>query len=226
MRLIFVTGGARSGKSKFACELAEKCDGEIAYIATAEAKDEEMQKRVEEHRRKRPSHWKLIEEPLDMQSALQKATRSECIIVDCLTLLITNWLLAPQPRTLRPLTLSPPGGGDACCNVSHGGTANVDCDISNESTRDVGSGFSNEGGGAAGPEVLKKLAAFIKELKQMPSTSIIVSNEVGMGIVPENKLGRVFRDICGEVNQMIAEEADEVYLLTSGIPQRIKGLSK
>ena len=192
MSIIFVTGGARSGKSSFAYQLAKKYKGQITYIATAHAGDEEMSERIEKHRRERPSHWKLIEEPDDIAGVLRKAKGSECIIIDCLTLLITNWLLGDgrNSGTMKNLAQA-----KACsCHVARG--KENSCTV--------------------------KLAAFLKAAKKLTSTVIIVSNEVGMGIVPENKLARLFRDICGRANQMAANTADEVYYLVSGIPIRIK----
>lgn len=183
MGIIFIVGGVRSGKSKFACQLAEKCGGEITFIATAEILDEEMQERIALHRKKRPSHWKLIEEPYDIVGAIRKARRSNCIIIDCLTLLITNWLLSDRKRTLPDIY-----------------------------------GIAKES-----DEIFEKLSAFLNQAKKMKPTIIIISNEVGMGIVPEKKLGRLFRDISGWANQMVADEAKEVYFMVSGIPLRIKG---
>ncbi len=177
MQLIFVTGGARSGKSRFACELGEKCAGVVTYIATGEAKDEEMKRRIEEHQRKRPADWKLIEEPCDMLEAIGKARGSDCVIIDCLTLLITNWLLD--------------------CAVSAGKHRTPD-------------------------KILEKLSPFLDGLEKLSATVVVVSNEVGMGIVPETELGRDFRDICGYANQLVAAKADEVYFLVSGIPQKLK----
>ena len=176
MSIIFVTGGARSGKSSFAYQLAKKYKGQITYIATGHAGDEEMSKRIEKHRRERPSHWKLIEEQNDIAGALRKAKGSECIIIDCITLLITNWLLNHEKRVGKPTP-----------------------------TR-----------------IMNELSTLLKAAKKLTSTVIIVSNEVGMGIVPENKLARLFRDICGKANQMVANAAGEVYYLVSGIPLKIK----
>ncbi len=171
MKITFITGGARSGKSNFACRLAAESKGETTYIATAEPGDSEMEKRIEKHRRKRPRHWKLVEEPIDMKSALRQAKGSNFIIIDCLTLLITNWLLKKN---------------------------------------------------STGSKILSDLSQFLIELKKLPANIIIVSNEVGMGIVPGTKLGRTFRDICGQANQLVADHAEEIYFLVSGIPLKIK----
>lgn len=171
MKIIFVTGGARSGKSDFACRLASENKGAVTYIATAEAGDSEMKKRIEKHRRKRPRRWKLVEEPVDMRSAISQAGKSRFIIIDCLTLLITNWMLKEN--------------------------------------------FTES-------KILGDLSDFLLGLKELPANVVIVSNEVGAGIVPGTKLGRTFRDICGRANQLAAEHAEDVYFLVSGIPLKIK----
>ncbi len=171
MKIIFVTGGARSGKSDFACRLAAENKGAVTYIATAEPGDIEMKKRIEKHRRKRPRRWKLVEEPVDMKSALSQAEKSKFIIIDCLTLLITNWMLKKN--------------------------------------------FTES-------KILGNLSDFLPGLKKLRANVVIVSNEVGAGIVPGTKLGRTFRDICGQANQLVADHAEDVYFLVSGIPLKIK----
>ena len=173
MKIIFVTGGARSGKSDFACRLAAESKGAVTYIATAEAGDIEMKKRIEKHRRKRPRCWKLVEEPVDMMSAMNQTGKSKFIIIDCLTLLITNWMLKEN--------------------------------------------FTES-------KILDNLSDFllVLGLKKLSANVVIVSNEVGAGIVPGTKLGRTFRDICGRANQLAAEHAEDVYFLVSGIPLKIK----
>ncbi|MBU1262347.1 bifunctional adenosylcobinamide kinase/adenosylcobinamide-phosphate guanylyltransferase [bacterium] len=165
--LIFITGGARSGKSQYAVRLASKESGDVLFLATCIPKDEEMRQRVEEHRKNRPKSWKTLEEERDILPIL-KGCQSDVVVIDCLTLLLSNLLLA----------------GD-----------NVE-------------------------EIIKGLADFLKEAK---FTTIIVSNEVGLGIVPENEMARRFRDISGWANQLMARYADEVYFMVSGIPIKIKG---
>ncbi len=164
--LIFITGGARSGKSQYAVSLASEETRDVLFLATCIPKDEEMRQRVEEHRKNRPKGWKTQEEEKDILPIL-KDCQSSVVVIDCLTLLVSNLLLA----------------GD-----------------------DV------EG-------AIKKLAEFLKEAT---FTTIIVSNEVGCGIVPDNELARRFRDISGWANQLIARYANEVYFMVSGIPMKIK----
>jgi len=172
-KIVFITGGARSGKSLFALKEASKISGEKAYIATAEVLDEEMQQRIENHRRQRGDEWITYEEPLRIVGLLGKINgKYSVILIDCLTL----WL----------------------SNLMHS-NFNIDQEIEN---------LIN---------VLKDLS-----LLTYHSSLFIVSNEVGLGIVPDNELARRFRDIAGILNQKVAEVADEVYLEIVGIPLRIK----
>jgi adenosylcobinamide kinase/adenosylcobinamide-phosphate guanylyltransferase len=184
-KIIFITGGARSGKSSFALKEASGINGPKAYIATAEALDDEMKKRIENHRRDRGDDWDTFEEPLKVSDTLSKIdNKYEAIVLDCLTL----WL----------------------SNIMH---------------QKKNPGFSN----LYLEEKIKELVDAIKKSKDpSPVTHhglrlYIVSNEVGMGIVPDNPLAREFRDLAGSLNQKVAEAADEVFLVTSGIPIKIKG---
>ncbi len=168
-KLIFITGGARSGKSAFAQKLAARLGKKVTYIATAQAKDKEMELKIKFHRKNRPSHWKTIEEEKDITEVLSRgAKKSEVILLDCLTLLISNLLLSSRK------------------------------------------------------DVLKEVRQLVGRIKEIKATTLIVSNEVGMGIVPDNRLARRFRDIAGEANQIVAQVADEVYLVVSGIPIKVR----
>ena len=173
-KLILILGGARSGKSSFAVAQAKKLSSRqsgVVYVATASALDEEMKRRIERHKKRRPSSWKTIEERKDISKILAKLGKASIVIIDCLTILISNLLLSGE--------------------------------------REIAT--------------LKKIKQFFRTLKRRNLTTLIVSNEVGMGIVPENRLGRTFRDIAGQTNQIVAKLADEVYLLEAGIPVKIKG---
>jgi len=184
-RLILILGGARSGKSRFAQQLAQACSDEeqrsVVYIATAEAGDEHMRQRIERHRRDRPLGWETLEAPQNVAAAIEAARDSAAaIIVDCLTLWISNLLLA---------------GGEEF----------------------------NEAQAASREEaILDEVEALTLAARKANSRVIVVSNEVGMGIVPLTRLGRIFRDIAGRANQALAQAADEVYMMWAGLPQRIK----
>jgi len=169
-KLIFVTGGARSGKSVFAQKLANRLNKKVTYIATAQARDKEMELRIKIHRKNRPAHWKTVEMEKNITEVLSRvAEKSEVILLDCLTLLISNLLLSGEKK------------------------------------------------------ILKEIRRLVDEVKRAKATVLIVSNEVGMGIVPNNNLARRFRDIAGRANQIVAQAADEVYLVVSGIPVKVKG---
>lgn len=169
-KLIFITGGARSGKSQHATELAKKIGDKVAFIATCVPLDAEMKNRVEQHRRSRPKGWKTIEAPIKVASALKNLNRFDAVIIDCITLFLTNLML-------------------------------------NE--------MSDE-------RIFSEITNLVQTAKEVNFVTIIVSNEVGSGIVPPSEMGRRFRDLAGFANQIIAQNADEVYLMVSGIPVKVK----
>jgi adenosylcobinamide kinase/adenosylcobinamide-phosphate guanylyltransferase len=167
----FITGGARSGKSSFAERLAAGVQGRRAYVATAQALDEEMAARIAKHRIDRGDSWDTYEEPLAVAELLRKfSARYEVVLLDCLTLWLSNIMAHTETDT-------------------------------------------------AATERSEELLAAVREYH---GTCIVVSNEVGLGIVPDNALARRFRDLAGLVNQKMAHAADEVYFTAAGIPIRIK----
>jgi len=175
-KIILLLGGARSGKSNFAQELAAKLGRKVLFAATGEPLDDEMQARIEEHKKSRPRHWRTVEASRYLGKALkEQLSDADLVLIDCLTLLVANLL------------------GD-------------DTDYA---------------------KAEKKIMAEIKELVSTMNASrasfVIVSNEVGLGLVPDNKLGRIYRDLLGKTNQLIAQHATEVYFLAAGIPLKIKG---
>ena len=179
--MIFITGGARSGKSGYAEQLALQGGGPVTYIATAEPGDGEMRSRIEEHQRRRPAGWRTVEAPLDLPAAVSAALTDGgegTVLVDCLTVYLSNLFFRMGPEA---------GGA-----VKAG-------DAEEEIER-----LALLGGAADGGRL------------------IIVSNEVGMGIVPDSALGRVFRDAAGRANQKLAAVAETVYLCVSGIAVKIK----
>ncbi|MFH1202262.1 MAG: bifunctional adenosylcobinamide kinase/adenosylcobinamide-phosphate guanylyltransferase [Candidatus Omnitrophota bacterium] len=170
-KIIFILGGARSGKSQFAIKLAKRKPQRVAFIATCSAQDKEMKKRICLHKKSRPSDWQTFEELHDLAPLLKKIGRKfDIIIIDCLTLWISNLLIK----------------------------------------------------GINGNVIENKAKENFAALRTIKGKSIIVSNEVGLGIVPVNKLARDFRDIAGRVNQIAVGESNEVFLLVSGIPLKIK----
>lgn len=184
-RLTLILGGARSGKSRYAqelaAELAKEKGGTVAYLATARPGDEEMKERIEKHRLDRPSDWKTVEATMEISGALlQEGGSCPAVIVDCLTLLINNLLLS-----------------------------------------------DSETGGLVKPGAVQRVATeigrLIETVRAVDAEVIVVSNEVGLGVVPPSPLGRLFRDIAGQANQRLARAADEVYFMAAGLPQRLKG---
>jgi len=193
-KIISILGGARSGKSAYALKEASKFLGKKVYIATAEALDEEMKERIEKHKRERRKDWDACEEPLKISEAIKKTEgRYQIIVVDCLTL----WL----------------------SNVMHAGL-NIETEIEH-----LISSLATIHSPTNQPyfnKTMKLTPPLLKGGGGDYQVIYIVSNEVGMGIVPENEMSRRFRDMAGLLNQKIAEVADEVYMVVAGIPIKIK----
>jgi adenosylcobinamide kinase/adenosylcobinamide-phosphate guanylyltransferase len=168
---VLVLGGARSGKTAFAERLAMGAGVKPAYLATAEVLDAEMRERVASHRQQRQGRFDTIEEPLALAKSLERASEGhDVILVDCLTLWVTNLL----------------GAG-----------------------RDVA-------------EAVEELSATLAALQS--TRVILVSNEVGLGIVPDNPLARTFRDLAGAAHQRLAEICDDAYFVVAGLPITLKGI--
>ena len=170
--MIFVTGGTRSGKSRFAQNLAHSIQGRKVFVATAEPLDEEMRERIATHKRDRSADWDTVEEPRYLGKTVREcAAIYDILLIDCLTLWISNLL-------------------------------------TNNSLKEQ--------------EINIEVKNLIENCKTEKATVVVVSNELGMGIVPVDSLSRLYRDIVGQANQQIAAAADEVFLLVSGVPMKIK----
>lgn len=165
--LTFVLGGARSGKSRHAEELVATLPAPWTYIATAQAFDDEMRERIEHHRARRDSGWLTLEAPLDLADALARVADGQPVLVDCLTLWLTNVMLA-------------------------------ELDVEAETRR------------------------LAETISRPRGPWFVVSNEVGLGIVPDNALARRFRDAAGRLNQMVAARADHVLFMVAGLPMTVK----
>lgn len=168
--LIFITGGARSGKSRHALQLSQGFRRK-AFVATAVVTDEEMRARIQKHESERGPEWQTFEEPYDIPRLIaQKAAHFDLMLIDCLTFWVSNLLLKEEDD--------------------------------------------------------RRIAEHIRRLKeqltQRPCAFIVVSNEVGMGLVPDHPLGRRFRDLVGLANQEMAAAADRVVFMVSGIPLELK----
>jgi adenosylcobinamide kinase/adenosylcobinamide-phosphate guanylyltransferase len=172
-KITLVIGGCRSGKSRFALGLAEdSAHHSPIFIATSVPHDDEMKARVLKHQEERGDRWTTIEEPLHISDTImQHNNREDVILVDCITLWLSNLLL----------------GNDTAHSVE------------------------------------RHVETLTQTLQTAECRIILVSNEVGQGIVPENKLARQFRDLAGSVNQSLAACADQVVWLVAGIPSTLKG---
>ncbi|MBA9844325.1 MAG: bifunctional adenosylcobinamide kinase/adenosylcobinamide-phosphate guanylyltransferase [Ralstonia sp.] len=181
-RLTLVLGGARSGKSHHAEQLALQCAGAVTYVATAGEGDEEMQLRVALHRARRPANWGLVEEPVHLAEALYThAQHGGCVLVDCMTLWLNNLLFSEHHEYPETGLVTPPEAW----------TAEID--------------------------------ALLTALPLLPGEVILVSNEIGLGVVPMGAVTRFYVDELGRLNQRLAALADHVHLLVAGIPMVVKG---
>ena len=175
-KITLILGGARSGKSALACQLAAQSGLAVTYIATATARDAEMATRIQHHQQERPADWLLVEAPVALAQAIAAhAGDGRCLLVDCLTLWLTNLLHdadgQPQPDTL----------------------------------------------------LSEHFLALEQALEQAAGTIVLVSNEVGLGIIPLGELTRRFVDEAGRLNQRLARLADHVFFVAAGLPLPLKG---
>jgi adenosyl cobinamide kinase/adenosyl cobinamide phosphate guanylyltransferase len=162
--LTFLLGGARSGKSSLAVQLAREWEGPVSVIVTAEARDEEMAQRIRLHREARPAEWQTIEEPVELGAALQSVLADSAVVVDCVSLWVANLM-------------------------EH----------------------------AVGEDDIEALAQTAAELAaERSAATVVVSNEVGLGVVPPSELGRRYRDVLGRVNALWAAAADEAAFVIAG----------
>jgi adenosyl cobinamide kinase/adenosyl cobinamide phosphate guanylyltransferase len=169
--LIFLTGGARSGKSSLAISLATRLGAPVTLIATARADDDEMARRIEDHRLRRPQDWTVFEEPIDLVAAVRSAPDLDTVVIDCVTLWISNLMVERD-----------------------------DAEISST----VGSAIDAIGG--------------------RTGETIVISNEVGSGVVPMHAVGRRFRDLQGRSNQNFASAAKSAYLVVAGKTLRLQDI--
>ncbi|MGB2814956.1 MAG: bifunctional adenosylcobinamide kinase/adenosylcobinamide-phosphate guanylyltransferase [Dehalococcoidales bacterium] len=177
-----IIGGARSGKSHYAMELARKASGPVLFVATAEALDEEMRQRIEEHKRTRPTAWRTLEVPTHVGDGVrQEIGDAQVVIIDCITLLVNNILSQHYPPDSRQ-----------------------------KETDTIEQAVADE------------ISALIECFHKVEARFIVVSNDVGSGIVPADGMSRLYRDLLGKANQMLAQRADEVIMMVAGIPLPLK----
>lgn len=180
-KIIMVTGGARSGKSVFAEQYAMAQEKKMAYIATAQIYDEEMERRVALHRARRADDWLTFEAPYDADQVITKASKqAQVILFECLTLYTSNLLLKPN------------------------------------TPNDPEEKYQY---------IVQEIDKLLTSAQNSGAIVLFITNEVGLGIVPNNALARQYRDVAGMVNQKVAASADEVYLVVSGLAVEIKKMA-
>jgi adenosylcobinamide kinase/adenosylcobinamide-phosphate guanylyltransferase len=223
-KIILVTGGCRSGKSAYAQRLAEQLSTSRLYVATCPVIDDEMRQRVEAHQRARQDRgWETIEEQLDLSGVLEGNGRFNVVLVDCLTLWINN--------LMYDASQSAGSGHQTESGRERAGVRGCEKDsapsLSQDALTPCPSPVERERGEVPLPltesDIARRCAAMLESASGRTGTVIFVSNEVGMGIVPENADARRFRDLAGRANQVIAAEADQVTLMVSGIAWHLKG---
>jgi len=174
-QIMLLLGGARSGKSHYAQQLAMELGDKVLFVATGEGLDEEMQARIDEHKKNRPQNWWTLELPTGIGKGIEKGIGDAgVVLIDCLTLLISN-LLRDEPDYPE-----------------------------------------------AEKRVLSEINQLIAVMDKLDASFVIVSNEVGMGLVPDTKVGRIYRDLLGKANQLLAQQATEVYLMVACLPVQVK----
>lgn len=184
-QIIFVTGGARSGKSSYAESLCRARGNQTAYIATSIPFDEEMKDRVKKHRQMRPSEWTTYEVYEDVYQKIEEIQKEhQTVILDCVTLMVNN-LMFKEDR-----------------NYDH---------------------MTQEEINLLEAEIANQFRLLLETIKRTELYFVIVTNEIGLCPVAANRLTRIYTDIIGRMNQMIAASSDEVYFVVSGIPMKIKG---
>ena len=178
-KCILILGGARSGKSRFAQNLAGELSEKVLFVATGGAIDEEMRSRIEEHKKSRPRTWHTLEAPVKLGERIpEQIGDADVVIIDCITMLISNLLLGEEDDRYKE------------------------------------------------EQITTEIDQLIECMDKLEVIFILVSNEVGLGLVPESRLGRFYRDLLGRANQLLAQRADEVYVMVAGIPVEVKGHSR
>jgi adenosylcobinamide kinase/adenosylcobinamide-phosphate guanylyltransferase len=173
-KITLITGGIRSGKSRYALSSVQKMNGQKIFIATAEPLDESMSVRIKNHQQERGDEFTTVEEPVYLARAISAVSQNEVILIDCLTLWVNNLFYY----------------------------------------------FKKDSG-----KIREQFDLFLDVLVHHPGRIVIVTNEVGLGVIPENELTRTFIDELGSLNQRVAQLSNEVIMMIAGLPQFIKGVN-
>lgn len=192
-KIVLITGGGRSGKSSYAQQFVESLPGPRLYVATALPFDTELEERIAKHRESRREHWSsTVEAPLDLAGAIRGAGDFPTVLVDCLTMWVGNLMWKAEQEELA--ALAPPSD-----------TAGAP-----------------PAGGFTEAEVASACQEVIAACQGHEGTIVFVTNEVGLGIIPDNAAARLYRDLLGRCNQVMAGAADSVILMVSGLPLILK----
>lgn len=179
-KCILIIGGARSGKSRFAMELARRSGKPVLFVATATAGDDEMAERIANHRKERPADWRTLEVAGDIgKQVKQDIGSAKVVIVDCVTLLVNN----------------------------------IFSDCGYQATPQTEAWLEKR--------IASEINSLIECVRGVEASFIVVTNEIGLGLVPADKVSRLYRDLLGKANQMLAKCADEVYLMVAGMPVKV-----
>lgn len=221
----FLIGGARSGKSSLAARWAAERSQNVCCVVTATVSDNEMAARIDAHRRERPQHWHVREEPLRLDAALREESRTgDLLLVDCLTLWTANCL---WPPSLWDSAQQTPGASLAAnaTSAADDSRARLSSDPAviqrTDPIRDQALAAATDLQ-ADLPGWHRQRDAFLESLRTASAEIIIVSNEVGTSLVPENAAARLFRDEQGRLNQLVAAACDTVFMVTAGLALRLK----
>ena len=203
MVLMVLTGGVRSGKSTAAVNAAASQGAPVTFVATAETGDDEMVERVARHRAERPSHWATVEAPHDLAAAVADVDPADTIVIDCLAVWVSNRMLSRQTasQTMDERSAAERSAAEPAATQQASAEQVSAVRAPAEQTN---------------AEIVAEAAGLARSLAVRRGLAVIVTNEVGSGVVPPTPLGREFRDLLGSVNQAVVQAADSAYLVVAG----------
>ncbi|MCY4280392.1 MAG: bifunctional adenosylcobinamide kinase/adenosylcobinamide-phosphate guanylyltransferase [Acidimicrobiaceae bacterium] len=203
-----LTGGVRSGKSTAAVNAAASQGAPVTFVATAETGDDEMVERVARHRAERPSHWATVEAPHDLAAAVADVDPADTIVIDCLAVWVSNRMLSRQTASQ---TMDERSAAERSAAERSAAEPAATQQASAEQVSAVRAPAEQ-----TNAEIVAEAAGLARSLAVRRGLAVIVTNEVGSGVVPPTPLGREFRDLLGSVNQAVVQAADSAYLVVAG----------